>query len=179
MTWSWRALIPPAVFTSLVASWMPRSLEVPKVASVPVIDPTSPMTMGPFAPAPAAPLRCSFLQPNVAATTHTRSFAEMRRMGGSVRGGKGALLNIVDSRDQPPCRHAPPIVGSERVWPAHPRRRRQPGTPHAFVVRFRGSRLRRPDGGQGAHRPGSGAQGSAGPRAGGRAAARSDGLRRG
>src|SRR4051812_19120497 len=96
ITWICRPLIPPAPFTSLTASWMPRSLEVPKVASVPVIDPTSPTLIIPVSAAPTFPPPCSsFLQPMATASTQTRNFAEMRRMGGlRPEGKKRACLTL-------------------------------------------------------------------------------------
>jgi hypothetical protein len=83
MTWTFRSLMPLAELVSVTASWMPRSVEVPKVASVPVIEPTSPTTMGPFASLAAMPLPCSFLQPAVIKIDAQRR--RVRRMGDSDR----------------------------------------------------------------------------------------------
>src|SRR4051812_46120495 len=71
---------PPASLRSFTASFTPSSVEMPKVASLPVIDPYSPMTISP----PAPPLDCVVdglpdevldwsLQPNVQVAAHSSS----------------------------------------------------------------------------------------------------------
>ena len=61
-----------------MASWMPFALERPKVASVPVMLPTSPITMGPVALGLIIPLPWScFL--------HAARAAKARRVGKILR----------------------------------------------------------------------------------------------
>src|SRR6202171_6502315 len=172
-----RPLMPPAALASLVASWMPRSLEVPKVASLPVIDPTSPILVAPF-PAPVGPPPCSFLQATAASNRQNTNFAGMRPMGGSVPKEKAALLTTPLRGDQPACRRNSPIVGSTRAR-AYPRRRRQPRAAHAAFLGIRGGGVPGVDRRSRPHRPGHRAQGAARPRHRRRSLARPDGLRRG
>src|SRR5258705_6423546 len=80
---------------------MPLWLDVPKVASVPVIEPTSPILITAVSAEPTFPPPCcSLLQPMATASTQTRNFADMRRMVGSEEREKASLLNIPLRGDQ-------------------------------------------------------------------------------
>src|SRR6267142_812140 len=80
---------------------MPLWLDVPKVASVPVIEPTSPILITAVSAEPTFPPPCcSLLQPMATASTQTRNFADMRRMVGSEEWEKASLLNIPLRGDQ-------------------------------------------------------------------------------
>src|SRR5689334_22035746 len=87
-----------------MASWIPFALERPKVASVPVMLPTSPMTMGPVALGLIIPLPWScFLQ--AASAAMARRLENILRMAILWRRlGKAALLNTPRGCDQPSLR---------------------------------------------------------------------------
>src|SRR5437867_3410493 len=51
MSLIFRPLMPPAALRSLTASFTPPSVEMPNVASLPVIDPYSPTTISPLSAA--------------------------------------------------------------------------------------------------------------------------------